>query len=105
VGGARGCRGKTYLSSQISEIMVENAVNPHAHGQDHDPLSNLSPREKEVLQLIAEEHTSGEIAKLLFVSEKTVEKHRASLMEKLNVRNLAGLVRLAIKYHLVDSDS
>jgi len=97
--------GKTYLSSQISEIMVENAVNPHAHGQDHGPLSNLSPREKEVLQLIAEEHTSGEIAKLLFVSEKTVEKHRASLMEKLNVRNLAGLVRLAIKYHLVDSDS
>jgi len=97
--------GKTYLSSQVSEIMVENAVNPHPHGQDHDPLSNISPREKEILQLIAEEHTSSEIAKLLFISEKTVEKHRASLMEKLNVRNLAGLVRLAVKYHLVDSDS
>jgi len=97
--------GKTYLSSQVSEIMVENAVNPHTHGQDHDPLSNISPREKEILQLIAEEHTSSEIAKLLFISEKTVEKHRASLMEKLNVRNLAGLVRLAVKYHLVDSDS
>ena len=97
--------GKTYLSSQVSEIMVENAVNPHAHGQKHDPLSNISPREKEILQLIAEEHTSSEIAKLLFISEKTVEKHRTSLMEKLNVRNLAGLVRLAIKYRLVDSDS
>jgi len=85
--------------------MVENAVNPHAHGLDHDPLSNISPREKEILQLIAEEHTSSEIARLLFISEKTVEKHRASLMEKLNVRNLAGLVRLAIKHRLVDPDS
>jgi DNA-binding NarL/FixJ family response regulator len=97
--------GKTYLSSQISEIVVENAVHPRPPGQDHDPLSNISPREKEILQLIAEEHTSGEIAKMLFISEKTVEKHRASLMEKLNVRNLAGLVRLAIRYHLVDPDS
>ena len=97
--------GKTYLSSQVSEIMVENAVNPRPHGQEHDPLSNISPREKEILQLIAEEHTSSEIARLLFISEKTVEKHRASLMEKLNVRNLAGLVRIAVKYRLVDSDS
>lgn len=95
-------KGKTYLSSQISEIVVESAVHPRPVGQDHDPISNLSPREKEILQLIAEEHTSGEIAALLFISEKTVEKHRASLMEKLNVRNLAGLVRLAVKYHLVD---
>jgi len=97
--------GKTYLSGQVSDIMVEKSVNPRMPGQDHDPLSNLSPREKEVLQLIAEEHTSSEIAKMLFISEKTVEKHRASLMEKLNVRNLAGLVRFAIKYRLVDGDS
>lgn len=97
--------GKTYLSSQVSEIMVENAVNPHARGQNHDPLAMISPREKEILQLIAEEHTSSEIAKILFISEKTVEKHRASLMEKLNVRNLAGLVRLAVKHRLVDPDS
>ena len=97
--------GKTYLSSQVSDIIVEKSVNPRILGQDHDPLSNLSPREKEVLQLIAEEHTSSEIAKMLFISEKTVEKHRASLMEKLNVRNLAGLVRFAIKYRLVDGDS
>lgn len=97
--------GKTYLSQQVSEIVVENAAHPNASGQDREPLSNLSPREKEILQLIAEEHTSGEIAKLLFISEKTVEKHRASLMEKLNVRNLAGLVRFAVKYRLVDPDS
>lgn len=97
--------GKTYLTEQISEIAVDHAVNPRASGLDQDPISALSPREKEVLQLIAEEHTSSEIADLLIISEKTVEKHRASLMEKLNVRNLAGLVRLAIKYRLVDGDS
>lgn len=97
--------GQTFLSSPISEIVVENAIHPHSAATDGDPLANLSPREKEILQLIAEEHTSGEIAKMLFISEKTVEKHRASLMEKLNVRNLAGLVRIAVKYHLVDLDS
>lgn len=96
--------GQTFLSSPISEI-VESAIHPHAFGSENDPLSNLSPREKEVLQLIAEEYTSAEIAKMLFISEKTVEKHRARLMEKLNVRNLAGLVRLAVKYHLVNLDS
>lgn len=97
--------GKTYLSDPISEIVVESAINPHSALQDTDPLSNLSPREKEILQLIAEEYTSAEIAKMLFISEKTVEKHRTKLMEKLNVRNLAGLVRLAVKYHLVDRDA
>jgi len=96
--------GSTYLSNPISEIIVESVIHPNTIRQKDDPLSTLSPREKEILQLIAEEHTSGEIAKLLFISEKTVEKHRAKLMEKLNVRNVAGLVRLAVKYHLVDSD-
>jgi len=97
--------GKTYLSSPISEIVVESSINLHSALQDGDPLSVLSPREKEILQLIAEEYTSAEIGKMLFISEKTVEKHRTKLMEKLNVRNLAGLVRLAVKYHLVDRDA
>src|SRR5512145_1871915 len=97
--------GKTYLSNPIAEIVVEGATHPYSALQDGDPLSNLSPREKEILQLIAEEHTSAEIGKMLFISEKTVEKHRTKLMEKLNVRNLAGLVRLAVKYHLVDRDA
>ena len=96
--------GQTFLSDPISEI-VESGVQPYASTKKTDPLSNLSPREKEILQLIAEEHTSAEIAKILIISEKTVEKHRAKLMDKLNVRNLAGLVRLAVKYHLVDLDA
>ncbi len=98
-------RGETYLSGPISSIVVESALNPHGSGSAGDVFSSLSPREKEVLQLIAEEHTSGEIAELLVISEKTVEKHRASLMEKLKVHNLAGLVRMAVKHGLVDRDS
>ena len=97
--------GQTYLSSPVSEILVESVINPQSVGRKDDPLSILSPREKEILQLIAEEYTSSEIAELLFISEKTVEKHRTKLMEKLNVRNLAGLVRVAVKYRLVDRDS
>ena len=97
--------GKTYFSSPISEIVSDGTGNSSASLPSGDPLSSLSPREKEILQLIAEEYTSAEIANLLFISEKTVEKHRMKLMEKLNVRNLAGLVRLAVKYHLVDKDT
>ncbi|NWG05628.1 MAG: response regulator transcription factor [Chloroflexi bacterium] len=97
--------GKTYLSSPISEIVVESAMNPSPPGQNSNPISGLSPREKETLQLIAEGYTTPEIAKMLLISEKTVEKYRAGLMEKLNVRNLVGLVRAAIKYRLVDPDT
>ena len=97
--------GKTHFSESIAEIVVESTLNPSSGTENNDPLSSLSPREKEVLQLIAEEYTSAEIGKMLFISEKTVEKHRTKLMEKLNVRNLAGLVRLAVKYHLVDRDA
>lgn len=96
--------GRKFLSSPISEIVMENAFKPRPTSE-LDPLAVLSPREKEIMQLIAEEHTSVEIAGFLSISEKTVEKHRANLMEKLHVRNLAGLVRLAVKYRLVDRDS
>lgn len=96
-------RGETYLNAEISSIVVEQSLNPHP-SNTLNPLDNLSPREKEILQLITEEYTSIEIAKMLSISEKTVEKHRANIMEKLNVHNIAGLVRLAIKHGLVNKD-
>jgi len=67
--------GKTFFSDPIPEIIEEVAIRPHAIGSEEDPFSSLSPREKEILQLIAEEHTSAEIGKILFISDKTVEKH------------------------------
>lgn len=94
--------GETFLSAPISEIIEGNATHPNLSGVDDNPFAALSPREKEIVQLIAEGHTSTEIGKILFISGKTVEKHRVRLMKKLNVRNIAGLVRLAIKHHLVD---
>jgi DNA-binding NarL/FixJ family response regulator len=96
-------RGETYLNAEISSIAVEQATHSHT-SRSINPLDDLSPREKEILQLITEEYTSVEIAKMLSISEKTVEKHRANLMEKLNVHNIAGLVRLAIKHGLINKD-
>jgi DNA-binding NarL/FixJ family response regulator len=96
--------GAMFLSSSISELIEEGTVQSYAANED-DPFASLSPREKAIMKLIAEGYTSVEIGKLLFISDKTVEKHRVKLMKKLNVRNLAGLVRLAIKYHLVDVES
>ena len=96
-------RGETFLSKSVSSIVMDRITRPNTLQTDN-PIDSLSPREKEIMQLIAEEHTSSEIGKILVISEKTVEKHRANLMEKLHVRNLAGLVRLAIKYGLIDKD-
>lgn len=95
-------KGETYLSPTISEIVNGHLFNPKQKNENQ--LDSLSPREKEILQLIAEEHTSIEIANLLNISEKTVEKHRAHIMEKLQVRNVAGLVRFAIKHNLIDKN-
>ena len=61
----------------------------------------LTPRQKEILQLIAEGYSTKEIADLLDVSIKTVEAHRSNLMERLDIRDIAGLVRLAIRTRLV----
>lgn len=94
--------GKLFLSPSVADVVKSRPTHADASKKDNDPLSVLSPREKEILKLIAEEHTSVEIGEILFISDKTVEKHRTRIMEKLNVRNLAGLVRLAIKYRLVD---
>jgi len=65
-------------------------------------IPKISRREKEVLELIVKEHTTQEIADQLFISLKTVESHRANLLAKLNARNTAGLVRIAMENNLID---
>jgi DNA-binding NarL/FixJ family response regulator len=92
-------RGETYLSPSVSKQVVDDYVG--RTGGSADPLSALTPRQREILQLVAEGHTSKEIAKRLGLSFKTVEAHRSQIMERLGLNDLTGLVRFAVRVGLV----
>ncbi|HSC72381.1 MAG TPA: response regulator transcription factor [Candidatus Methylomirabilis sp.] len=89
-------RGGRYLSPGISEAVVQAYL-----AKTDLPADPLTPREREVLQLIAEGKATKDIAGLLGVSVKTIESHRVRLMEKLDIRQTAGLVRYAIRRGLI----
>jgi DNA-binding NarL/FixJ family response regulator len=89
-------RGHTYLSPGISGTVVEAGL-----GKRERPADPLTPREKEVLQLIAEGKTTKQVAQILGVSVKTAESHRTRLMEKLGIHETASLVRYAIRKGIV----
>jgi DNA-binding NarL/FixJ family response regulator len=89
-------QGSRYLSARVSEQILDEYPRPHARGDD--PLSLLSPREREVLQLVAEGKTSAEIAQLIFLSPKTVETYRSRVMAKLGVADLPALIKFAIQH-------
>ena len=90
--------GHTYLPRSIQDILLNDSIgNP----TQLTFIPKLTRREKEVLNLIAEEHTNQEIAELLFISTKTVESHRNNLIQKLAVRNTAGLIRVALEKGLL----
>jgi DNA-binding NarL/FixJ family response regulator len=97
-------RGEIYLSPAVSEIVLDDFLTFQAESGEASPFDQLTPREREVLQLIAEGHTNNAIAQIMNISVKTVEKHRASLMATLDVHDVAGLTRLAIKYGLIFID-
>jgi DNA-binding NarL/FixJ family response regulator len=95
-------RGEAYLSPAVSRHLIADYVrrvgqDPQLAGSLSHGLSLLTPRQREVLQLIAEGRTTREIARLLNISVKTVETHRAQLMERLDIHDVAGLVRYAIR--------
>ena len=94
-------RGETYLSSEVSGIIVDDFLTHQVEAEQVNPFNQLTPREREVMQLIAEGHTNQAIAQLLHVSIKTVERHRANLMAKLDVHDVAGLTRIAIEQGLI----
>ncbi len=95
-------RGERYLSRAIPSQVIDDRL--AASPGSHDPLEPLTPRQREVLQLIAEGKSTKEIAFHLQVSAKTVETHRAQLMRRLNIHDVAGLVRYSIRAGLVTSD-
>jgi DNA-binding NarL/FixJ family response regulator len=92
-------RGETYLSPGVSKQVVDDYVG--RTGGNADPLEALTPRQREILQLVAEGHTSKEIAERLQLSFKTIEAHRAQIMERLNLDDVTGLVRFAVRVGLV----
>jgi len=95
-------RGNSYLSPAISRHVVDGFL--RGPGQPASPLALLTARQREILQLVAEGRSTKEIAADLGLSVKTVETHRAQLMERLEIRDVAGLVRLAIREGLVSPD-
>jgi len=88
--------GGTYFSPFITDLLREVVLNPRL-ARSHD-LDTLTAREREILQLIAESHSTREIAKKLEVSIKTAENHRMNLMKKLNLHDVASLTRFAIEH-------
>jgi DNA-binding NarL/FixJ family response regulator len=95
-------RGDTYLSPSVSKGLVGGLLSGKA--PQANPLDALTPRQRETLQLIAEGKTTKEIAGRLDLSIKTVETHRAQLMERLNIHDVANLVKFAIRAGLVQAD-
>jgi DNA-binding NarL/FixJ family response regulator len=95
-------REETYLSPAISKHVVSDYV--RRMGGEPSSLERLTRRQREILQLIAEGHSTQEIAQMLSISVKTVETHRSQLMERLDIHDVASLVRYAIRVGLVTTN-
>jgi DNA-binding NarL/FixJ family response regulator len=94
-------RGETYLTPAVSKYVIDNYI--HRVGGAKRSIDLLTPRHREVLQLIAEGNTTKEMAKILYLGVKTVETHRSQLMDRLNIHDVAGLVRYAIRHRIIDA--
>jgi DNA-binding NarL/FixJ family response regulator len=93
--------GRSYLSPAIADAVMKTMMTSQPNEQPANLSDLLTSREREILQLIAEGHTNNAIGETLTISVKTVEKHRANLMAKLDVHDLPTLIRKAIKYKLI----
>lgn len=94
-------QGGRYFSEEVTQsILSAPGTTPTKPGH---LIQKLTRREKEILRLIVEEHTTDEIAQQLFISSSTVISHRKSLLRKLNAKNTAGLVKAAYEFQLLDN--
>ncbi|MCL4300399.1 MAG: response regulator transcription factor [Anaerolineae bacterium] len=96
--------GEIYLSPAVSQMVMTDFLAGQSAAEAASPFDQLSAREREALKLVAEGATNKAIAEAMQISIKTVEKHRTNLMTKLNVHDLAGLIRIAIKHGLISLD-
>jgi len=95
--------GRRFLSPPVTEIAI-NAYIEQSKTGSFDPHDTLTPRQREVLQLAAEGKTNSEIATRLNISQRTVENHRAAVMQKLGLSNQADLIRHAIRHGVISAD-
>ena len=93
--------GGTYYSPEVSATLLEHLTKGTDPKKDNSDTP-LTRRELEVLKLIAEEYSNQEIAAQLFISPRTVDTHRRNLLEKLELKNTAGLVKYALKKGIID---
>ncbi|MCS7003409.1 MAG: response regulator transcription factor, partial [Dehalococcoidia bacterium] len=97
-------RGNAYLAPTLSQTVVWDYLHLAKTGQRRQNTDPLSAREREVLQLIAEGYSNQEIAGMLFLSVKTVEAHKAHIMDKLGLKGRAGLLKYALKKGMISLD-
>lgn len=91
--------GKKYFSSEVTISLMDRS--PQNKSMDIAVLSSLTERELEIMKLIAEGFSNKEIGEKLFISHRTVDTHRTNLMKKIDVKNIAGIIRFAIKNGIV----
>ena len=96
--------GAKYASPVVAEGLLDGFVEIIKKNQTDDPFDSLSQREREVLRMIADGATSKEVAEKLFVSVSTIKSHRNSIMKKLRVNDMAGLIKIAIRKGVVTSE-
>jgi DNA-binding NarL/FixJ family response regulator len=97
-------RGETYLTPAISKTLVAALARKSHMSEVLSPLESLTLRQREVLRLVAEGNSTKQVAARLGLSAKTVEGHRGAIMKRLGIRDLAGLVRFAVRAGLVAQD-
>jgi DNA-binding NarL/FixJ family response regulator len=91
-----------FFTSQASQILFAEFLDGGAKKKSNRSEQKLTPREREIVRLLAQSSSNKEIAAILGISIRTVETHRATLMHKLGVRSVAGVVRYAIRQHIVE---
>ena len=95
-------QGDSFLYPSAATVLIEDYLR---QAEVEDPYDHLTPREREILKLIADGHTSQEIANMLFLSPKTVLGHRAKIMEKLDLHNRTELIKYAVRRGFVSIDT
>lgn len=96
-------RGEAFMSPSISKKIMTDYIQ-RAQGEEKVGFDTLTTREREILQLVAEGNSNKKIAEALFISPKTVETHRAHIMDKLNIHDRAGLIKYAIRKGMINLD-